>query len=429
MVKEYTLLRKQGIGGIGVPVVTVGDTVRRGQLLVRAEGLGADLHASVDGTVCVVDDDAVVLTASEHQEEDFLPFDEPTNVRAAVRAAGLVGMGGAGFPTHVKLDTDLHGGVLIVNSVECEPFLGHNIAQLETEPERIRSGALYAMQAVDAARVILAIKAKHQDSIRIFQDILRPGDPITVAQLPDLYPMGEERAVIRETLGTLLPPDQLPSAAGAVVVNLETVANIASAVEQHRPVITKDLTVVGNVGGKARTVLMKDVPIGTPLSAVIEEAGGMPEDHGEIIVGGPFTGKRADPDAVVTKTTGGIIVTEPFQQDSRPVGLLVCACGANEDRLRQIAASMGAPVVGIERCKQVCDVRGALKCENPGICPGQAERVLALRKVGAQILLVANCTDCTNTVMALAPKLGLPVYHSTDHVMRTMGHPLIRKME
>ena len=118
-------------------------------------------------------------------------------MRAAVRASGLVGMGGAGFPTHVKLDTDLHGGVLIVNSVECEPFLGHNIAQLEAEPERIRSGALYAMQAVDAARVILAIKAKHQDSIRIFQDVLRPGDPITVAQLPDLYPMGEERAVIR----------------------------------------------------------------------------------------------------------------------------------------------------------------------------------------------------------------------------------------
>ncbi len=108
--KIYTLLRKQGIGGIGIPVVTVGDTVRRGQLLVRAEGLGADLHASVDGTVCVVDDTAVVLTASEHQEEGFLPFDEPADVRAAVRAAGLVGMGGAGFPTHVKLDTDLHGG-------------------------------------------------------------------------------------------------------------------------------------------------------------------------------------------------------------------------------------------------------------------------------------------------------------------------------
>lgn len=112
------------------------------------------------------------------------------------------------------------------------------------------------------------------------------------------------------------------------------------------------------------------------------------------------------------------------------MGLLVCACSAGEQRLRQLAASMEAPVAAVKFCKQAVKMpNGALKCKDPGHCPGQAQRILQLKKAGAQVLLVSNCTDCTNTVMTVAPKLGLPVYHLTDGTLRAVGLPLIRRMK
>jgi proline reductase-associated electron transfer protein PrdC len=351
------------------------------------------------------------------------------DVFEAVKASGLVGMGGAGFPTHVKLGTKLANGVILANSAECEPLLAHNIRQLEQNPEKIYNGIRYAMQATGAEKGILAIKEKHTEAIAAFKKIINPADNIDVFYLRDMYPMGEERAVVRDVLGNLLNVDQLPSAAGAVVLNVETLSRITEAVEEQRPVITKNITVVGKLKSGKESQVFFDVPIGTPINDLIEKAGGIDGNYGEIIIGGPFTGKRGTLDDVVTKTTGGIIVTMEFPHESRPLGLLVCACGANLERLEEIAASMEGHVVASTCCKQAKEVKGALKCENPGNCPGQAERILELRKEGAQALLISNCSDCTNTVMCVAPKLGMPVYHCTDHVMRTVGHSLIRRLK
>ncbi len=163
---------------------------------------------------------------------------------------------------------------------------------------------------------------------------------------------------------------------------------------------------------------------------MLERAGGLSAECGELILGGPFTGRRTAKDAPITKTSGGVIAAMPFLREKRPMGLLVCACGASQSRMEEIAASMGAPVVAVERCKQAEESRGgSLKCQNPGCCPGQAERVLKLKKAGAQVLLIGNCTDCTNTVMTIAPKLGLPVYHCTDGALRAVNLPLVRKMK
>ncbi|GAY78116.1 respiratory-chain NADH dehydrogenase domain, 51 kDa subunit [Sporolactobacillus inulinus] len=171
-----------------------------------------------------------------------------------------------------------------------------------------------------------------------------------------------------------------------------------------------------------------DVPIGTRIGDLIEEVGGIDGDYGEVITGGPFMNQRASLDDVVTKTTGGIIVTMPFLKAKAPLGLLVCACSADESRMRELASEMGADVAAVERCKHAVDVHGVLKCRNPGICPGQADRVLRLKKAGAQSLLIGNCSDCSNTVMSLAPKLKLPVHHVTDGAMRAMNLPLVRKL-
>lgn len=130
--------------------------------------------------------------------------------------------------------------------------------------------------------------------------------------LPDIYPMGEERAVVRECLGVNLTPVQLPSAARSVVLNLETVARIAEAIDEKRPCITKNLTVRGKInGGNAAHVFM-DVPVGVSVGEMIERAGGIDGEYGEIIMGGAFTGKSTELDAPITKTTGGIIVTVEF---------------------------------------------------------------------------------------------------------------------
>jgi hypothetical protein len=144
-------------------------------------------------------------------------------------------------------------------------------------------------------------------------------------------------------------------------------------------------------------------------------------------MGGPFTGKRTYPDSPVIKTTGGLIAAECFPKGPEKIGLLVCACGADKDRLMELAESMGSEVVGVEYCKQARQVKTAYKCENPGKCPGQVQKIMALKKAGAEAVLISNCTDCSNTVMSCAPKLGLPVYHCTDGALRAVNHKLVRR--
>lgn len=426
---SYKLLLKQHIGAPAVPVVTPGVHVQRGQVLATAAGLGAHVHASVSGTVQSITDTCIEITADPVQETGFMPLTPQSSIADTVKEAGLVGMGGAGFPTHVKLSTDLKGGVVIANAVECEPLLAHNIEQILKEPQKIRRGLLLAMESTHASRGIFAIKAKNAKAIAAFQHIVQPSDNIEIHALPDLYPMGEERAIIRETLGVLLSPDDLPVVAGAVILNVETLARIAEAVDELRPVMTKNITVVGSLERGPQAQVFMDVPLGISVQALLNRAGGAKAGYGEIIMGGPFTGTATTLDSVVTKTSGGLIVTMEFMKEKRPLGLLVCACSATEERLRDIATKMHGQVVGVQKCKQAKEGRGgALKCENPGNCPGQAEKIMELRKAGAQVLLVGNCSDCTNTVMCVAPKLKMPVYHITDHVMRTVGHAMVRRL-
>lgn len=427
MSKLYQLRLQQHIGAPCSPLVAEGDMVERGQLIAAPSRLGANIHASVKGKIVSVSETNITIEADEEQTESYVPIQEGSIVEM-IAQAGIVGMGGAGFPTHVKMNVDLNGGVVIANGVECEPLLKHNLQQMKKQADVMYRGLKYAMQATNAAKGIFAVKAKNKEAVDALKAVI-DDDKITVATLPDMYPMGEERAIIREILGVTLAPDQLPSAAQAVVSNVETLIKICEAVELKKPVMTKNITVVGQLKNGHQSIVFEEVPIGTPISELIERAGGIDGAYGEIIMGGPFTGQSVELDAVVTKTSGGIIVTMPLPNEKRKMGLLVCACGANEARLRDVAAKMGAPVVGVQRCKQVMDVKNAIKCENPGNCPGQAEKILKLKKDGAEVVLVSNCSDCTNTVMGVAPKLKIPVYHHTDHVMRTVGHRLIRRLK
>lgn len=426
----YKILLKQHIGTPAQPVVSVGDTVKKGQFIARMPqgSLGAAVHASVSGIVDKITDEMIIILADREQTDEFEPIIGET-IGELVEQAGITGMGGAGFPTHIKLNAKLsENGCVIVNAAECEPILNHNIERICTEGDMVVKGLKIAMEASKTKKGVIALKEKQREAVKVLTKILEKENNITLHLLPDIYPMGEERAVIREVTSTLLGVNQLPSEADVIVLNAETVYRIAEAVECKKPVISKDITVAGRIQNEDVIQVIKDVPIGTLVGEILKSVGGCVEDFGEIILGGPFTGKRASLDDPITKTSGGIIAAMPFLKEKRKLGLLVCACGSNEERMKEIANSMEAEVAGVAYCKQAVKIKNSYKCENPGKCPGQTQKVLELKKEGAEALLIGNCTDCTNTVMSIAPKLHIPVYHITDGALRAVSMKLIRKV-
>lgn len=426
--KRYKFLMKQHIGAAAIPIVKKGQKVKRGELLGKAKEktISSNVFSSVTGIVTEVTEEYIeVEKNSEVNKEEYLRLKGNTPLEL-IEEAGIVGLGGAGFPSYKKLSSELYkGGTVIINAAECEPILKHNILRIEKSAEHLIKALETVMKIVKAEKGIIAIKKKHHKAIEALEEHISE-DKIKLHLLEDMYPMGEERAVIKEVTGKLLEVGMLPFEANCIVLNVETLYRIYEAVNNKKPFIDKDLTVAGKLNG-ALIQVFEDVPIGIQVGEVIEKAGGLYKEHGEILMGGPFTGKRTSEASNVVKTTGGIIITEVPLKGPDKIGLLVCACGADKERLMEIAKDMKSEVVEVKYCLQAHEVKGTYKCDNPGKCPGQLKKVLALKKAGANGILISNCTDCSNTVMSCAPQLKLPVYHCTDAALRAVNHRLIRK--
>lgn len=434
---KLVLPLKESVGVPVTPIVKVGDHVKRGQLIGKPDGLGANLHASVYGTITEINDQAIVIEADEEQPKDFVKIPDTDSNLDAIREAGVIGAGGAGFPAATKYARPIPGGHLFINAAECEPILGHNISRITTDAEQIIRGAEYIKEIVQAKDIHIAIKRYHTNTVALLEELVRTHDDISLELMWNRYPEGEERAVLRDS-GLYKKPDgenavlkttELPYAANAIVTNVETVYRAARAIENREPVMSKDITVAGRLNGDNKMVLVhKDVPVGTLVGDVLSAFPNM-ADYGELIMGGPFTGHSTTLESPITKVDGGIIATIPFPNlHGEKVGLLACACSATPARMKEIAEKMNADVTGVEWCKNavVNPKTGTAKCKNPGICPGQAQTILKLRKGGAKTLLVGNCTDCTNTVMGVAPKLNMPVYHTTDFARRAVYMRIMR---
>lgn len=425
----YGFALKQGIGVASEPVVKEADSIDRGQVIACCpEGkLGNVIHSSVSGVVKEITDTHILIEPEEEQSKEYVKLTSETPLER-IREAGLIGLGGAGFPTAVKLNHRFEGGVtILINASECEPVLSHNVERMEESPTEIIRGIEIIREVTNAEKAVIAIKGHHEAAIAALTAVLP--DTITIHKLPNIYPVGDERAVVRECMNILLEVDQLPLAADAIVVNVETAYRVYEAVELRKPLIDKDLTVAGKLVDSGAIKTYMDRPLGMKFSEMFDLAGGIGKEYGEIIEGGPFMGKRASLDHYLQKTTGGLIASEVFWNGPSKIGLLVCACGAHKERLSQIADSMGSEIAGVEYCKQAIEVKGTLKCTNPGICPGQVQKVMALKKAGAEAVLISNCTDCSNTVMSCAPKMKLPVYHATDGSMRACNLKLVRRMK
>ncbi|MCC3866032.1 proline reductase-associated electron transfer protein PrdC [Terrisporobacter petrolearius] len=420
------ILLRQHVGAPCEAVVKVGDKVKKGTLIAKPTGLGANIFSSVYGNISEITEDAIIIEKDEEQPEEFIKLEGDDKLQL-IKDAGVVGMGGAGFPTAIKLGTKVK--YILVNAAECEPLLHHNVDQMVDNTDMTVRGLKYVMEICQAEKGIFALKAKNQKAVDALVEGTKGDDSLDIHLLPDIYPMGEERAVVREVLGILLQPTDLPSVADAVVINVETLQRVAEAIELKKPCFSKNVTVVGKLKGGIEPHVFMDVPVGTSVKELIERAGGIDGEYGEVIMGGPFTGKACELEAPITKTTGGIIVTQPFEDlKGEKMGLLVCACGGNEERMQDLAKKMNAEVVCVQKCKQAADVKGNLKCENPGNCPGQALKVMNIKKAGAKHILIGNCTDCSNTVMGSAPKMNIEVHHQTDTVLKTVGKDVIRYM-
>lgn len=385
---------RQHVGAPCKPIVEIGKSVKKGELIAVPTGLGANIHSSVYGKVTSIDDTAINIEADEQQPEEYVKIQDTLTYLEAIEQAGVVGAGGAGFPTHVKLNTKLPGGTVIANAAECEPILEHNMKFMEEHPDIIVRGLKYMVEITGAAKGYIAIKPHHTKAVVALGKACKGEPNISLKYLPNIYPAGDERVIVREILGVELKPGALPLEANTVISNVETIKNVVAAIEDRRPVITKDITVAGRVHGAENVGrVFLDVPIGMPIEKYIEEAGGIIEPYGEIVLGGPFTGKHGEKDSPVVKTLGGILVSMPFPQTHKKLGIIVCECGAQEQRLKEIAAKMGAEVVAEERCKRMVEVNGRYRCDLPGICPGQASTVLKLKSQGAEAVLISNCED------------------------------------
>ena len=381
---------RQHVGAPCMPIVKVGDAVLRGQLIATPAGLGANIHASVTGVVREVTETQIIIQMADEQPDDFEKIPAGLSHLEAIEQAGIVGAGGAGFPTHVKYGIKMDDGYIIANAVECEPVLGHNLKQMEEHPEVIIRGLKYLMEIRNAKKGYIAMKTKYRKAMLALGKACKDEPNIEVKFVSDMYPAGDERVIIRELLGVELKPGELPIEAKAIVSNVETIKRVAQAIEQRKPYIDKDLTVSGRV--QSGTKVFVDQPIGMPVGHYIDQCGGYVTPYGEIVVGGPFTGLSQTEETPVTKTTGGVLVAMPFPQEHRKVGILACECGADETRLREIADGMGAEVVVSEMCKRmVKDPNGRYRCDLPGICPGQAEKILKMKKSGAETVIAGSC--------------------------------------
>lgn len=327
----------QHIGAPATPVVQKGDTVKAGQLIGQASGfVSANVHSSVSGTVLAVESrpDAaglqkpcvVIKVEGDEWMEDIDRSEKiDHNITAsqeeilkAITAAGIVGMGGATFPTQVKLSPPpgSKAEVLIINGVECEPYLTADHRIMLERAEEIIIGVQILMKAIDVKRAIIGIENNKRDAIDRLTSLTSKVLGIEICPLKVKYPQGGEKQLIKATTGRAVPSGALPIAVGAVVQNVGTALAVYEAVMKHKPLMERVVTVTGKSMNNPGNFLCR---IGTPVSELINAAGGLPEDTAKVIGGGPMMGRTmANIDSPVMKGTSGVLIINEKEGPRKP---------------------------------------------------------------------------------------------------------------
>lgn len=295
----------QHIGAPASPIVAVGDTVLRGQKIAETGGfVSAPVFASVSGTVKAIEprhvatgdlvNSIIIENDGEMKETDFHGVEDVASLSKEqiiekVKEAGVVGMGGAGFPTHVKLSPKEPDKIefIIANSAECEPYLTADYRRMLENPEELIGGMKIVLRLFDHAKGILGVEDNKPDCIQKLKELTKDEERIEVMPLKTKYPQGGERQLIYATTGRAINSKMLPADAGCIVDNVETLVAINRAVKEGKPVMDRIFTVTGDAVANPGNF---EYCIGMSYAEILEEAGGFKENPEKMISGGPMMG-------------------------------------------------------------------------------------------------------------------------------------------
>lgn len=341
----------QHIGAPAKPVVIKGENVRRGQMIAEAGGfVSAPIYSSVSGIVKAIEPrkvasgDMVMSVVIENDgrnvEEEYEKVEHPEElskeeILAKIQNAGIVGMGGAGFPTHVKLSPKEPEKIeyVIANCAECEPYLTSDYRRMLEEPEKLIGGLKIILQLFEKAQGIIAVEDNKPDCVKLLRDLTRNETRISVRTLQTKYPQGGERALIYATTGRKVNSSMLPADVGAIVNNVDTIVAVFRAVTEGVPLMERIVTVTGDAVKDPRNY---KVPVGMSYTAILNAAGGFSVTPEKIICGGPMMGIALyGTDIPVTKTSTALLA---FSKDA-------------------VAAMKPGPCINCGRCLEVCPGR------------------------------------------------------------------------
>lgn len=331
--KQVILPLSQHLGKQASPLVKKGAVVTSGMMVAQAEGfISAPVYSPVNGTVTSLGKepnssgfpkDAIVITVNGQAENTFFePLDfeiiSPEEIRERVKAAGIVGQGGAAFPTFVKLSppADKKIDYVILNGCECEPYLTRDFRFMMERPEAVIGGLKLIMRALGVSKGVVGIENNKPEAIQLLNKQVHNENNLEVVSLKTKYPQGAEKMLIKAVTGKKVPPGKLPMDVGAVIQNIGTAVAVYDAVVKGEPSITAALTVTGKGIKNPKNLI---VPIGTTITDVLEYCGGLTEDAAKIIVGGPMMGvAQYDLSAPVMKATSGIVVLTKDEVENKP---------------------------------------------------------------------------------------------------------------
>ncbi|NLJ56885.1 MAG: electron transport complex subunit RsxC [Firmicutes bacterium] len=319
--KEVVIPLHQHTGAPCRAVVKPGDEVKAGQRIGESDAfVTAFIHASVDGKVKAVEPrpyftgtnvESVVIevdakqgeTAWQERDVSKLNIDQ---IKDAIKNAGIVGMGGAAFPTHVKLSPPTAIDAFIVNACECEPFLTCDHRMMVEMTDALIAGARLIQKVVSAPRVIFGVETNKPDAIQALNAKIAGETGFQVVPLDVKYPQGSEKQLIKAVCDREVPPGKLPFDVGVVVQNVATCIAVYDACRYDKPLIERVLTVTGDAAARPQNILAR---IGTPISHIIEHCGGFKGEAGKVIMGGPMTGwAQTRLDIPIVKGTSGILL-------------------------------------------------------------------------------------------------------------------------
>jgi len=393
--ERVAVLLHQHTGAPCRPLVGEGEKVKTGQKIGDVDAfISAPVHAPITGVVEGIKSfvhpalgrpvDAVVIRREGEEEERAEPLEghsadwaslPPERIREIVREAGIVGLGGAAFPTHVKLSPPEPVDTVIGNGCECEPYLTADHRIMLERPEAVVEGMRIIMHTVGARRGLIGVEDNKPDAAEALRKCLSQHDDVEVVLLPTKYPQGSEKHLIKALTGREVPPGGLPFHVGVVVQNVGTLAAIRDAVVEGKPLISRVVTVTGRGVKEPSNV---EVRIGTLFGEVIEFCGGLAGEVGKVISGGPMTGvAQASLEVPVVKGTSGILVMPKAEVkveeggpclncgrcvDACPMGLVpaIIALYAEKGRLEDCEAWGAMDCVECGSCSYVCPSRRPL---------------------------------------------------------------------